>query len=136
MTKYRIKQKLKKMDESGENLSVLTRFLISEGYSYDDAKEGLEPFVSWWEESVEYIEQASVNDVGYNEEYDHDLWARTMLFNVLEHASKDELKKFENRISMADQRFINATDQTHMAINHIDNPDMDIHWWLFRRIKK
>jgi len=107
-----------------------------EGYSYDEAKEGLEAYVSLWEKSVEYIEQSSVNDIGSSEEYDHDLWARSALFKALQYASENDLSKVKKRISIADQRFINATEQTHIANAHINNPDMELHWWLFRQLKK
>ena len=136
MSKYSIKQELQRLSEQGNEISALTRFFILEGYSYDQAKESLEAYVSWWEESVAYIEQSSVNDIGSSEEYDHDLWARSELFKALQYASEDDLSKVKKRISLADQRFINATEQTHIADDHIDNPDMELHWWLFRKLKK
>ncbi|NLN60227.1 MAG: hypothetical protein GX147_05905 [Deltaproteobacteria bacterium] len=135
MSKYSIKQELKRLSQRGKT-SGLARFCMLEGHSYDEAKEGLEAYVSWWEESVAYIEQSSVNDIGSSEEYDHDLWPRSELFKALQYASEDDLGKVKKRISLADQRFIKATEQTHMANDHIDNPDMELHWWLFRKLKK
>lgn len=136
MSKYSIKQELKRLSESGNEVSALTRFFMLEGYSYDEAKGGLEVYVSWWEESVAYIERSSLDDIGSSEEYDHDLWARSELFRALQYASEDDLSKVKNRVLLADQRFINATEQTHIVNNHIDNPDMELHWWLFRKLKK
>lgn len=136
MSKYSIKQDIKRLSEEGIEISALTRFFMFEGYSYDKAKEGLEAYVSWWEESVTYIERSSLNDIGSSEEYDHDLWARSELFKALQYASEGDLSKVKKRISLADQRFINVTEQTHLANNHIDNPDIELHWWLFRKLKK
>lgn len=102
------------------------------GYSYEKAKAGLEPFVSSWEESVKYIEQSNCEDIGYSEEYNHDLWARTELYHVLQHATKEQIKTFSQRIKQADLRFKNVTVITNIAKNHIDEPDKNSHWWLFR----
>lgn len=122
--------------KNGKYLSDLTRFLISEGYSYEEAKKGLEPAVSWWEESVAYIEKSKCSDIGASEEYDHDLWPRTELFKLIQYASKHEKRSFEERVEAADQKFINATTEINSPIGHVDNPNKEIHWWLFRYLKK
>lgn len=135
MPKYRNKQRLKKIIASDKKISSLTRHLILEGYSYEEASRGLEPFVSWWERSVKHIEQSSADDVGYSEEYDHDLWARSELYEVIKYASEEELSHYEHRIARADLAFKNATIKSDIAVNHVENPDKEQHWWLFRLIK-
>lgn len=124
------------MCASGFKISALTRFLMLEGNSYDRAKEGLAPYVAQWEESVAYIEQASIDDIGASEEYDYDLWARTVLFRALQHATQSEVGSVADRIVRADQRFMDATTPYCGATPHIDNPDRGLHWWLFRTLKK
>jgi len=106
-----------------------------QGYSYDEAIKGLEPYVSDWEQSVKYIEEMSVNYMGYSEEYDHDLWARTELYEVLKYASEEEIYHYRNRISKADLAFKDCTVESNFPNNHIEHPDKLEHWWLFRVIK-
>lgn len=124
--------RLKKLLIEGKEIDSLTQHLVLEGYSYEEAKAGLEPFVLSWEESVKYIEQSNYEDIDYSEEYDHDLWARTELYYVLQHATKEQIKTFSQRIKQTDLRFKNVTVTTNIANNHIDEPDKNIHWWLFR----
>lgn len=135
MPKYRNKQRLKKIITSGKKINSLTRHLILEGHSYEEAVRGLEPFVSWWERSVRYIEQSSADDIGCSEEYDHDLWARSELHEVLKYASEEELSRYEHRIARADLAFRSATTESDNARDHIKNPDKEQHWWLFRFMK-
>jgi hypothetical protein len=134
MAKYANKRKLKVLNGK-KCLSSLDQFLILEGYSYQEAEKGLEPFISLWEESITFIERSKSSDIGAIEEYDHDIWARTELFNAMQHASEDVISKFEDRIKIADQRFKNATTNSLSPNNHIDSPDLYLHWWLFRRLK-
>lgn len=132
MPKYHNKKRLKEIIASGKEITSLTNYLILEGYSYEEAKEGLEPFVSSWERSVKHIEKSRTIDLGYSEEFDHDLWARSELYKVLQHASEGEQKIFHHRISQADLRFKNATVTSKIVNNHVDNPDEKLHWWLYR----
>jgi hypothetical protein len=127
MAKYVDKQKLKELIEKEGDSSALTCFLILEGYSYDEAQKGLEPYIACWEESVAIIEKSRLNQIGSSEEYDYDLWLRTELFRVLQYASEDEKKLFEERIEIADARFKNATTKTNFPNNHIANPDRESH---------
>lgn len=133
MPKYRNKQRLKEILASGKEVNSLTRYLILEdGLSYEEAIKGLEPAVSEWEMRVKYIEEAKTTDIGYSEEYDYDLWSRSELYREMQHAPDEELRKFSDRIDQADQRFKNATVEYSLPNNHVDNPDKEIHWWLFR----
>jgi len=132
MPKYRNKQNLKRIIASGKGLNPLTRHLILQGHSYEEAMEGLEPYVSDWEQSVKYIQEMSVNDIGYSEEYDHDLWARSELDEVLKYASAEEICCYRDRISQADLAFKDCTIEANFPNHHMENPNKLEHWWLFR----
>lgn len=119
---------LKKLISEGKEIDPLTEYLILQGESYEEAQKGLEPYVALWEQSAEYIEIYSL----CSEEYDHDIWMRSELYKVLEHASPEQIAPFAQRIEEADLRFKKASSPIDSPINHIDNPDKDIHWWLFR----
>lgn len=136
MPKYRNKKRLEEIIASGKELTPLSRHLILQGESYEEASQGLAPYVSGWEQSVKYIEESSVKDIGYSEEYDHDLWARTELYKVSQYASAEELNRYKQRIEQADSAFKNATVASDFANRHIDNPDKELHWWLFRGKKE
>ena len=132
MPKYRNKQNLKRIIARGNKLNTLTRHLILQGSSYEEAIEGLERYVSDWEQSVKYIQKMSVNDSGYSEEYDHDLWARSELYEVLKYASAEEICHYRDRIFKADLAFKDCTIESNLPNNHIENPNKLEHWWLFR----
>ncbi|MBN1830184.1 MAG: hypothetical protein JW884_13720 [Deltaproteobacteria bacterium] len=135
MPKYRHKQNLKRIIESGRELGPLSSHLILQGRSYDEAMKGLEPYVSHWEESVKYIEEMSVDDIAFSEEYDHDLSARFELYNVLKYASEEEIGRYRNRIDKADQAFKECTVESNFSNKHIKDPDKLKYWWLIRRKK-
>lgn len=50
----------------------------------------------------------------------------------MKHAPEEELGKFSDRITQADQRFKNAMVEYSFSNGHVVNPDKEIHWWLFR----
>ncbi len=136
MPKYRHKRRLEEIIASGKALTPLSRYLILQGESCEEASQGLESYVSDWEQSVKYIQQSSVNDIGYSEEYDHDLWARTELYRVSQYASEEEMGRYRQRIEQADSAFKNVTVDSTFANDHLKNPDKELHWWLFRDSKK
>jgi hypothetical protein len=131
MPKYRYKQRLKAIIGDGKELNSLTRYLILQGSSYEEASQGLEPYVSWWEHSVLYIEE--FRDCW--EEYVHDLWARSQLYEVLKYAPEEELNRYRERIEKADAAFKDVTIEGDIPCRHLKNPDMKEHWWLFRSRK-
>jgi hypothetical protein len=135
MPHYRDKQRLKAIIANGKELNSLTRYLILQGSSYEEASKGLEPYVSWWEQSVQYIEASSVSFRGYSEEYDHDLWPRSQLYEVLKYAPEEELNRCRERIEQADAAFKDVTIEGDIPSCHLENPEKKEHWWLFRSRK-
>ncbi len=136
MPRYRNKQRLKEILASGKEVNSLTHYLILHaGYSYDRAIKGLEPFVDRWEDIVPYIEDSVSYGGDCTDEYEHDLSARTALYDALTHAPEEECLKFRDRIAKADQRFKNATVVYTSPDSHRANLDKDEFWWLFRIIK-
>jgi hypothetical protein len=110
----------------------LIKFLIL--HDYPDKiieavrNDGIDIFVTAWEESVEYI----VADSDY-EEYDYDLSKRTELYLILQHTPKEQIKKFISRIRVADESFINATVETGKHYYNKTGPEKKDQWWLFRQ---
>ncbi len=135
MPKYRDKQRLKAIIGDGKEYNSLTRYLILQGSSYEEANKGLEPYVLWWEQSVQHIEASSISFIGYSEEYDHDLWARSQPYEVLKYAPEEELNRCRERIEQADAAFKDATVEGDIPNRLLENPDKKEHWWLFRSRK-
>jgi hypothetical protein len=132
MPKYRNKIRLKKYLSRHKEVDALIKFLIL--HDYPDKiieavrNDGIDIFVTAWEESVEYI----VADSDY-EEYDYDLSKRTELYLILQHTPKEQIKKFISRIRVADESFINATVETGKHYYNKTGPEKKDQWWLFRQ---
>ncbi|HPJ67860.1 MAG TPA: hypothetical protein PLQ82_07200 [Desulfobacteraceae bacterium] len=109
----------------------LTEYLILEGYPDEYIKVGLEPFVSSWEDSVQWI----VESVDL-EDYDNDLFARTCLHLALQHASPEQKAIFSSRIKKADEVFIQNTIEEDSPCGtypeEINESNKNMHWWLYR----
>jgi len=92
MPEYRYKQKLQAYIVQRGIPDALTEYFILNGYSEENIKQGIAPFVEAWEEAVVWIERGDV------EEYDWDLRHRGMLFEVLRHATDEQIKSYRQRI--------------------------------------
>ena len=133
MPKYRNKVRLKKYLSNHNISDKLIEFLILNDYPdkiiETVSKDGIDIFVTAWEESVEFI----VADSDY-EEYDYDLSKRTELCLVLQHTPPEQVQKFKDRIKVADELFKKATIETDEP--HIKNAsEKKDQWWLFRQLK-
>jgi hypothetical protein len=133
MPKYRNKVRLKKYLSAHNRADKLIKFLILHNYpdSIIEAvtTDGIDIFVTAWEESVEFI----VADPDY-EEYDFDLSKRTELYLVLQHTPSEQVQTFKNRIMAADESFKKATIETDGPQNKNVSEKKD-QWWLFRQLK-
>lgn len=134
MPKYRNKIRLKKYLSRHKEVDELIEFLILHDYPEKIIEavrnDGIDIFVTAWEESVEYI----VTDSDY-EEYDFDLSKRTELYLILQHTAKEQIKKYINRIRVADESFINATIETDRKYYNNAEPEKNDQWWLLRQPK-
>lgn len=123
---------MEKLSSTIGQVDELICYLVLEGYSdeiiNDVIENGIEIFVSSWEESVEWI----VKTPDDTEEYDHDIYPRTELFFVMQYASPEQIDPFKDRIEKADSMFRMATKEHAEFIRHMDKPDRAKHWWLFR----
>lgn len=111
----------------------LTEFLILKGYTDETVKSGLESFVSSWEESVKWIK---TEYMPVSEEHYYELFHRTCLFLVLQHASPEQINPFLVRISLGDEIFKKNTMEVDTPCDpftdDIGKIDKQMHWWLFR----
>ena len=130
MPKYQYKQKLKDYKAKHGKPDTLTEYFILQGFSEDKIQEGLAPFVDAWEEALVWIER------GDSEEYDWNLWQRSELYEVLRHATDEQIEPYRERIEKADEKFRSITREAEDSYGYlIDNNetiDRHVHWWLFR----
>lgn len=130
MSKYQYKRRLKEYIANHGKPDALTEYLLLQGYSEEEIKGGLEPYVAEWEDAIKWIER------GDAEEYDWHLWQRSELYDVLRHASVKQIEPYLLRIEKADEHFISITRETEEPFDRlIDTTEIIIkekHWWLFR----
>lgn len=130
MPKYRYKQKLKAYTARRGEPEALTEYFILQGFSEDEIKEGLAPFVEAWEEALVWIER------GDSEEYDWNLYQRIELYEVLRYATAEQIKPYRERIEKADEKFRSITYEAGKSYGHLlddkETINRHIHWWLFR----
>ena len=137
MPKYRDKMRLNDLLLKNSEVDSLTRYLILSGYPDDVVKAGLESFVAAWEESAKWIrcDFPLVSD-----EYYYDLFQRSQLYLVLQHASPMQIAAYSTRIDQADHIFKQHTIEIDAPcdafIDDIKKSEKEIHWWLFRLPKK
>ena len=133
MPRYQDKMRLKRYIADHDGCDSLTEYLILKGFPDYIIENGLEPFVSSWEESVKWI--LGVVPL-IQEEYDYDLSQRTDLYIALQYASTEQLSLYSVRIQQADNIFIQNTiekDKPWEAyLSEIGVPDNYKHWWVFR----
>lgn len=113
----------------------LTEYLILKGYKESIAASGLELFVGSWEEAVKWaVHPVSEVDIDYY----HDLYQRTELYLVLQHAFEEQIEPYRERIEKADNLFKDHTIEDKIPCPSYINeePDIEKHWWLFRVPKK
>jgi hypothetical protein len=134
MTKYRNKIRLKKYLLNHKKVDQLIEFVLLNGYSDNIVKniekDGINIFVTAWEESVEWI--VTHADC---EEYGYDLSKRTELYLILQHTPDDQKEKFNKRIMIADELFANETVETDKPYYENQTTDKKENWWLFRQLK-
>ncbi|HNY96933.1 MAG TPA: hypothetical protein PKG72_08775 [Smithellaceae bacterium] len=130
MPKYRYKKKLQAYIAQHGKPDALTEYFILNGYSEEDIKKGIAPFVEAWEEAIYWIEGGDV------EEYDWDLRHRSMLYEVLRHATDKQIEPYRERIKMADKKFRSITREVETSYGHLavkkESLNRQTHWWLFR----
>lgn len=130
MPKYKYKQKLKEYIARHGKPDALTEYFILQGFSEDEIKEGLEPYIEEWEEAIYWIGR----DDG--SEYDWDLWKRSSLYEVLRHATTEQIEPYRERIKKADEKFRSMTyevkDSYGDLLDKNETINRDMHWWLFR----
>ncbi len=132
MPKYRNKMRLRKLlRKRMDTVDDLTRTLVLNGYSdeivKDVTKNGIERFVANWEDSVKWIVSKCCPD-----EYEYDLYSRTILYSVMQHSSLEQIKPFQKRIELADAKFRKATIETDKPIDYREGVNRETHWWLYR----
>jgi hypothetical protein len=120
MPKYKDKMRLKQYGEADD----FKRYLILTGCSDDVVKTGLLAFVEDWEQSVVWIEK--LNDP---EEWDYDLSFRDDLQAILDNAPPEEIAKYQDRISAADEKFMLLTEESKIVQQN------DKRWW-WKRYRK
>jgi hypothetical protein len=91
---------------------------------------GILAFVEDWEDALVYM---SADDCF--EEYSFDLSKRTTLFHIMQMAPSEDIEKYADRITAADQRYLDMTTPSDRPFQHVANPDPAVHWWMFRRPK-
>lgn len=131
MPKYQHKKKLQEYIAQHGEPDALTEYLILQGFAADEIKEGLEPYIETWEEAVLWIER------GDSDEYDWSLWKRSALYEVLRHATDEQIEPYRARIEKADEKFRSITREVETSYgNLVDKKEFinrQTHWWLFRR---
>jgi len=131
--KYQYKQKLKDYKARHGKPDTLTEYFILQGFSEDEIKEGLAPFVESWEEALVWIER------GDSEEYDWTLWQRSKLYEVLSQATDEQIEPYRERIEKADEKFRSMTYEVGESYGYLlddkETINRQTHWWLFRRVK-
>ncbi|HRV44947.1 MAG TPA: hypothetical protein P5208_06545 [Smithellaceae bacterium] len=130
MPKYQRKKKLQEYIAKHGEPDALTKYFILEGFSEDEIKDGLAPFVEAWEEALVWIEK------GDAEEYDWDLWQRSTLYEVLRFATAEQIEPYRERIEKADEKFRSMTHEVENSYGYLLDKNETInrqtHWWLFR----
>ncbi len=132
MPKYRDKMRLKRYIKKHGECDPLTEYLICKGFSDGTVVTGLEIFVDSWEEAVKWaIGNYDSADIEY------DLYQRTTLYQVLRHASPEQIAPFAERIEKADNYYKEHTVEDNTPYeSYIDEKlDRKVHWWLFRSPK-
>lgn len=131
MAKYRHKIRLNKLTREKGKVDELIQYLVLEGYSDEVVNDvinyGIELFVAAWEDSVKSIESLYDPD-----EYDHDVYPRNTLYLVMKHARPEQISPFQERIELADARFRTVTIETEYPLRHVESPEKDVRWWLYR----
>ncbi len=137
MARYRDKMRLKRQRCRKDVLTSLEEHLCLLGYPEDVIEMGLEFFVSSWEKSVSwYADQDEKNskEFGLTEmEFGLDVWCRTELHTVLQHARDQEKKQYQKRIDKADRKFREVTMRKDSPVyDFLSELEPEIHWWLYR----
>jgi hypothetical protein len=131
MPKYRYKKKLQAYIAQHGKPDALTEYFILNGFSEDDIKEGIAPFIEEWEEAIYWIE------IGDVEEYDWDLWKRSVLYEVLRYATDEQIEPYRERIEKADEKFRSITREVENPYGYLvdknETINKAVHWWLFRK---
>lgn len=129
MPKYKNKKRLESYIAKHGPVDSLTEYFILQGESDDTIKAGLEPYVEDWEEAVKWIERDT-------SEYDWDLWQRISLYEILRHATAENIEPYRDRIEKADEKFRSITHEVAKPITTLfDDKEIinrNTHWWLFR----
>lgn len=130
MPKYRYKQKLKAYSAKHGKPDALTEYLILNGYSEDEINKGIEPYIEEWEEAIYWIERED------GSEHDWNLWKRSCLYDVLRHASDEQIEPHRKRIEAADDKYRSITyevgDPYGSLLDNKEVKNKQTHWWLFR----
>ncbi len=130
MTGYSNKKKLEEYIARHGKPDSLTEYLILEDFSEAEIEKGIAPFIEEWEEAIYWIERED------GAEHDWNLWKRSCLYDVLRHASDEQIEPHRKRIEAADDKFRSITYEVGVPFGSLldkkEAINKQTHWWLFR----
>lgn len=136
MPKYKDKMRLKQLIAKQGAVDDFTRWLVLAGYDDRVVARGLEFFVEWWEEIIEWYKNALHTEKGclglVVEEFDYDLYVRMQLYQAICNAPPEEIDRLQTRIDAADLIFRQMTLETGVGSAWVEQHDRVQHWWIFR----